>query len=117
MQIVDEIFPANLNRRIKNGRHILYFDKKTWFLVCNLIFGRFLGVQMELGKNLFFLEIIGWEYMPTPAWNTLYQSPRGIGLIYIIAGVSFWEEIFSQLYLILYEVCLDPLCQFVCGLV
>ena len=64
----------------KTGGIFLFFEIQTYFLVCNPILGSSLGVQKELGKNLFFLEIMGWAYMPTPAWNKLYQSPHGIGL-------------------------------------
>ena len=44
-----------------------FFEVETLFLVRNPILGSCLGVQKELGKKLFFLEIIGGAYMPPPS--------------------------------------------------
>ena len=58
--------------------------------LCNTILGSSFGVQKDLAKNLFFLEIIGGGhiYVPPPVWNKLYQSPRGIGLNLTVSAVS-----------------------------
>ena len=50
------------------------------FFVCNPSFGSSMGVQKEMGKSFFSLEIIGGHVSPPLAWNKLYQSPLGIGL-------------------------------------
>ena len=54
LQIIDEIFPAYLTRWFWNGRHFFIFWDKDLFFLYNPILGSSLGVQKELGKNLFF---------------------------------------------------------------
>ena len=53
MQTIDEICPAYLTRRFLKRPPFFVFKIKTCFM-CNPIFGSSMGVQKELGKNLFF---------------------------------------------------------------
>ena len=64
MQNIDKILPCISFSRILKRSPFLFFEIKTCFFVCNPIFGSSIGVQKELGKNLFFLEIIRGAYMP-----------------------------------------------------
>ena len=41
----------------KTAAIFLFFEIETCFLVCNPIFGSSMGVQKELGKNLFFPRV------------------------------------------------------------
>ena len=56
------------------------FEDKDLIIFITPIWDSSLGVQRNWAKTFVSLGIIGWAYMPTPAWNKLYQSPRGIGL-------------------------------------
>ena len=51
---------------IKTTAIFCFFAVETWFFVCTPIFGSCLGVQKEMGKKLFFLEIIGGHICPPP---------------------------------------------------
>ena len=58
MQNIDENFLHISLTDFKTAAIFLSWGIKTCFFVCNPIFSSFLSVQKELGKNLFFLEII-----------------------------------------------------------
>ena len=67
MQNIDEILTVILHSAILKRRpFFLFFEVGTCFFVSNPILGSCFGVQKELGKKHFFLEIIGGAYMPPP---------------------------------------------------
>ena len=82
MQNIDKICPAYLSRRfLKRPPKFLFFEIETCFFVCNPIFGSSMSVQKGLSKKSFPRNHRGGAYKPPPpAWNKLYQSPRGIEL-------------------------------------
>ena len=65
MQNIDKILPVILHSAmLKRPPFFCFFEIETYFLACNPIFGSTMGVQKELDKNFFFLEIIGGHISP-----------------------------------------------------
>ena len=81
MQNIDEILPVILHTAILKRPPFFCFLRYRPTFWCVTLFWVVLWVcKRNWAKTFFYLEIMGWAYMPTPAWNKLYQSLRGIGL-------------------------------------
>ena len=84
MQNIDEILPVILHSAILKRPPFFCFLRQRPAFWCVTLFLIALRVCKRIwAKTFFFLEIIGGHICPPlpPAWNKLYQSPRGIGLI------------------------------------